>query len=176
MNKQELIRRMIDVGALKFGEFVLSSGKKSNVYVDVKLASTHPDVLKLISEGIAEIVKDLEFDKIACVELGGVPIAVAASLKLGKPLVIFRKEKKGYGLGEDRIGEIKDGERVLIVEDVVTTGKSALSAAKRVEEAGGRVMAIVAVVDREEGDVEVRSLLKLRELLEAKELANPSKS
>ncbi len=175
MQKERLVERMIEVGALKFGDFVLSSGKRSRVYVDVKVASTHPDILDMIASGIVELLEGMEFDKIACVELGGVPIAVATSLKLGKPLIIFRKEKKDYGLGGDRIGELKEGEKIVIVEDVITTGKSALSAARRVEESGGVVVAIVAVVDREESGREFPSLLKLRELLEFYDSLNPTK-
>ncbi len=163
--KKKLIRRMYEVGAIKFGDFVLSSGKKSNIYIDVKIASTYPDILSMIADAIASILKDVEFNKIACVELGGVPIAVAVSLKMNKPLVIFRKEKKQYGLGDDRIGVILPGEVFVVVEDVVTTGKSALSAAKRVEESGGIVKEIVAVVDREEADIKVKSVLKLSELI-----------
>ncbi len=169
-----LLRRMIEVGALKFGDFVLSSGKRSSVYVDVKLASTYPDILDAVSDEICRLLEGVEFDRIACVELGGVPIAVATALKCMKPLVIFRKQKKDYGLGGDRIGDIREGERVVIVEDVVTTGASAMSAAERVEKAGGKVVKIVAVVDREEGKVEVDSVMKLSDLLKAKELLESS--
>jgi orotate phosphoribosyltransferase len=171
-----LVGRMIEVGALKFGDFILSSGKRSKVYVDVKLASTYPDILEMIASHIAEIAGRMDFDRIACVELGGVPIAVAVSLKLRKPLIIFRKERKDYGLGGDRIGELKEREKVLIVEDVITTGKSALSAARRVEESGGVVKAIVAVVDREESDIEVLSILKLGDLLKAYDGLHSSES
>ncbi|MEM4644720.1 MAG: orotate phosphoribosyltransferase, partial [Archaeoglobaceae archaeon] len=82
MLTDSLIRRLIEVGSLKFGDFVLSSGKRSNVYVDIKLASTYPDILDMIATAIAERLKDLKFDKIACIELGGVPIAIALSLKV----------------------------------------------------------------------------------------------
>ncbi len=175
MRKEKLVKRMIEVGALKFGEFVLSSGKKSRVYVDVKLASTYPDILDMIAEGIAEMLRGQDCDRIACVELGGVPVAVATSLKLGKPLIIFRKEKKEYGLGGDRIGDLREGEKVVVVEDVITTGRSALSAARRVEEGGGVVAGIVAVVDREESGREFPSLLKLRDLLELYDPLNSPK-
>ncbi|AIG98742.1 MAG: Orotate phosphoribosyltransferase [Archaeoglobus fulgidus] len=171
-----LVKRMIEVGALKFGDFVLSSGKRSRVYVDVKLASTFPDILEMISEGMAAKLKDLEFDRIACVELGGVPIAVALSLKMKKPLVIFRKEKKDYGIKGDRIGEVKEGEKVVVVEDVITTGSSALSAARRVEESGASVAAIIAVVDREESGRNFMSLLKLSDLIEAHDSIQPTES
>ncbi len=165
----DLIRMLKEVGAIKFGNFVLSSGKRSGVYVDIKTACTHPDILKEISRRMAEKIKGLDFDRIACIELGGVPLAVALSLEVKKPYAIFRKEKKGYGLGGDLIGEIKEGERVVVVEDVTTTGKSALSVVKRVEERGGKVVAVLTVVDRGEGAKDVIPnlvpLLSLRDIL-----------
>lgn len=176
MSVDALIKRMIEVGALKFGDFVLSSGKRSKVYVDVKLASTFPDILEMIAEKMAARLEDLDFDRIACVELGGVPIAVALSLKLKKPLIIFRKEKKDYGVKGDRIGEVKKGERVVVVEDVITTGSSALSAAKRVEKSGAVVVGIIAVVDREESGKEFMSILKLSDLIKTYNSFQPTES
>ncbi|MFN3384118.1 MAG: orotate phosphoribosyltransferase [Archaeoglobaceae archaeon] len=171
-----LAKKLLEVGALKFGDFTLSSGKKSNVYVDIKIAVAYPEILEKIAEEMAEKMKRYDFDKIACIELGGVPIAVAVSLKTKKPLVIFRKEKKTYGLGGDVIGELKKGDRVVIVEDVVTTGKSAISVAERVKERGGEVVAIVAVVDREESDLKFESLIKLSELVRAKDFLNSTEA
>jgi len=172
----ELLKRFLEVGSLKFGDFVLSSGKRSNVYVDVKIASTFPDILEMIADAMAEKLKNVEFDRIACIELGGVPIATAVSLKMKKPLLIFRKEKKEHGLSEDMIGELKEGERVVVIEDVITTGKSALSVAKRVEEKGGKVVKILAVVDREEGDLKFESIIKLRDLIKVKNVLDSSKT
>ncbi len=161
-----LIEELKNVGAIKFGEFILSSGKKSNVYIDIKVAVTKPRILNKIAEEMLKKVQSLEFDKIACIELGGVPLAVALSLKSGKDLVIFRKQRKDYGVKEDVIGEIKQEDRVLVVEDVVTTGKSVRSVIERVEKLGGKAVAVLAVVDREESDMEIISLLKLSEILE----------
>lgn len=172
----ELAKKLLEIGALKFGEFTLSSGKKSNVYVDVKIAATYPEILEKIAEGMAEKLEKYDFDRIACIELGGVPIAVALSLKMRKPLVIFRKERKTHGLGGDAIGELKRGEKVVIVEDVVTTGRSAISVAERVKERGGEVVAIIAVVDREESGLKFESLLKLSELIKAKDFLDFSKA
>ncbi|MET1123931.1 MAG: orotate phosphoribosyltransferase [Archaeoglobaceae archaeon] len=171
-----LAEKLVAVGALKFGDFILSSGKRSDVYVDIKLASTYPEILEEIADAMAEKLKSVEFDRIACVELGGVPIAVAVSLKTKKPFVIFRKEKKGYGLGDDAVGEVREGERVVVIEDVVTTGRSAMSAVRKVEERGGRVVKVLAVVDREESQLEVDSLLKLSELLKLKDLVDTSQN
>ncbi len=163
---RELVELLKKSGAIKFGDFVLSSGKRSNVYVDVKQAITKPGTLGKIADLMAEKLGDVDFDRIACIELGGVPIAVALSLRTGRELVIFRKKRKDYGTADDRIGEVRPGDRVVVVEDVVTTGKSAKSVVDRVEGLGGEVVAILAVVDREESDLNVRALLKLSEILE----------
>ena len=165
--KEILIRRLIEVGALKFGEFILSSGQKSNVYVDIKHACTFPDILYLIVNLMSQKLRNLEFDKIACIELGGVPIAVALSLELNKPYVIFRKVKKEYGVREDCIGVVKRDERFIVVEDVTTTGSSALSVVERVEKKGGRVVKILCVVDRGAKIDRLDSILTLNDLLSA---------
>ncbi len=148
---QDLAKRLIEVNAVKFGEFILSSGKKSNVYVDIKLALTYPDILKLVVNAMVEKLKNLKFDKIACIELGGVPVAVGLALELKKPFVILRKQAKSYGIKADYIGEINENERFIVVEDVTTTGNSALSVVDRLRNYKAQVVAVLVVVDREEG-------------------------
>ncbi len=161
----KLLALLKNSGSIKRGEFTLSSGKKSSIYIDIKQAVTHPEVLDEIASRMAEKLQALEFDKIACIELGGVPVAVALALKMKKPIVIFRKSKKDYGVQEDRIGRIKKGERIVVVEDVITTGKSAGNVIERVEKSGGKVVAVIAVVDREESDLNPVSLLRLSEII-----------
>lgn len=165
-----LAKKLIEVKAVKFGEFVLASGKKSNVYVDIKIASTYPDVLKLIVKAMAEKLKDLNFDKIACIELGGVPLAVALSLELNKPYVILRKQRKDHGVKADHVGEIRENEKFVVVEDVTTTGNSALSVVERLRSHKADVVGVVVVVDREEGAKDkfdkFISLLTLSQLLD----------
>jgi len=158
-NSQTLAKRLKNTGAIRFGNFTLSSGKKSDFYVDIKSATTNPDILQLIIQGILQKLDEnkIDFDKIACVELGGVPIAVSLSIEVKKPYIIFRKKKKDYGTKGDLIGEIKPSENVLIVEDVTTTGGSALSAIERVEDLEGVVSALISVVDRNEGAKELFS-------------------
>lgn len=162
----KLAEMLKGVGAVKHGDFVLSSGKRSSIYIDIKHAATKAEILDLISEEMEKLVRKLEYDKIACIELGGVPIAVALSLKTKKDLVIFRKERKDYGVEGDKIGEINEGERFLVVEDVITTGRSVRRVVERIERSGGVVAGIVAVVDRQESNLNVMSLLKLSDLLE----------
>ncbi len=161
-----------DSGALKVGSFVLSSGKKSSYYVDKYLFETSPRILKKISKEMIFHI-EREFDIIAGPEMGAIPLITALSLKTEKPLLIVRKKEKDYGTRSMIEGDLKDGDEVLFVEDVTTTGESLLNAIRTVEEAGGVITEILIVVDREEGAVErieklgydVKVLLRMRELI-----------
>ena len=166
--------------ALLEGDFVLSSGKRSSFYVDKYLFSTEPALLRDVAAALAEELPE-GVQRLAGVELGAVPLVVAASLGTGLPYVIVRKEAKEHGAsaGESIEGELKSGEKVALIEDVVTTGTQAIAAAGRLEEAGAEVTKIVAVLDRREtgaGSLErsldrfpFAALLKMEELRVAKE-------
>ncbi len=151
--KEELIEAFFSEKAILFGHFILTSGKESDYYINVKKLITNPRTLKLIARLMAEKVKKggIEFDRVAGPELGAVPIATALALETGKPLVIVRKKPKGHGTGSQIEGDVNPGERVLLVEDVTTTGGSVLRAAEVLEREGARIAAIMVVVDREEG-------------------------
>ncbi len=136
---------------IKVGNFVLSSGKESNYYVDMKKAITQPPILAIIAEIISQKIKDEDITKIAGPALGAVPIATAISLESGKPLLMIRKSKKGYGTSNLIEGELKKGDQVVVVEDVTTTGNSLLKAIKAIEDNGGLVKRAFVVVDRLEG-------------------------
>jgi orotate phosphoribosyltransferase len=175
----ELINTLKACGAIKLGEFVLSSGKKSKYYIDIKKASTEPKVLKIIANNIANAIKQIEqnrgikFDRIAGIELGGVPLAVAASLELNLPLLIIRKAEKSHGIRDRIVGSLNHGDRVVLVEDVVTTGSSALSGVDIIRAAGGSIDTVISIVDREEGasrafdekGINLIALIKASELL-----------
>ncbi|MFO7991335.1 MAG: orotate phosphoribosyltransferase [Thermoplasmata archaeon] len=150
MNLKDMLERC---GAVKYGDFTLTSGKKSKYYVDIKLASTQPDILMKISEMMAEHM-DKDARRIAGMELGAVPIATALSLKTGIPYVMMRKKKKGHGTGGRIEGEIKKGEKVVIVEDVTTTGGSSVETVKVLRDFGAVVDKVLVVVDRQEGGKE----------------------
>src|SRR5207253_6756730 len=157
-------------GALQFGTFTLASGRSSPYYVDIKRAVTRPDLLRMIADGMAPFAQDT--DRIAGVELGAVPIAAAVSLASGKPFLMVRKAAKEHGTKEDFEGELNRGDRVLFVEDVVTTGGTLRSAIDRLRAHGARVEDVVAVVDREEGGEKTRSEIgvSLHALLDATDL------
>jgi len=154
--KDELIKMIFDEECIKFGHFVLTSGKESNYYIDVKKLITNPKALKLIAKLMNDEAqkRGISFDKVAGPELGAVPIATALALETDRPLLIVRKKKKSHGTGKQIEGEITEGDRILLVEDVTTTGGSVLRAAKVLEDEGAKVEAIMVVVDREEGAVE----------------------
>lgn len=169
---QELAHLLISSGAVKFGDFVLTSGRKSSFYVDVKKASTKPGILSLISSGMSPLVQNE--DRLAGMELGAVPILVALALETGKSYMILRKGKREHGTGKQIEGEFKSGEKVLIVEDVATTGGSVVRSVDILREAGLIVERALVVVDREEGaaealeeiGIELIPLIKMSQIME----------
>lgn len=161
-------------GAVKFGKFILTSGKESSFYVDIKKASTNPKILKEISKEIAKYT--FGYSKIAGMELGAVPIAVGASLETNLPYVIVRKERREHGTGKQIEGDLQAGEKVLIVEDVATTGSSSLKTVEYLRAAGAVVDKVIVVVDREEGakdalkaiGIELIPLVRISQIMENK--------
>ncbi len=135
--------------ALTFGDFTLTSGKKSSYYIDLKRALSDPKTLKLIVEVLA--LYTAGFQRLAGTELGAVPLLVALSLETGLPYVILRKEERSHGMGRSYEGEIQSGDRVLLVEDVATTGGTLRRAVAVLREHGAVVEDAVCVVNREEG-------------------------
>lgn len=174
MKREKLIRLLIESGAVKFGEFVLTSGVKSNYYIDIKEASTNPNILKEIAREMSLLAQD--YDLIAGMELGAVPIAVALSLEVGIPFVIIRKDTKEHGTKKSVEGPSVRNKKVLIVEDVTTTGGSVARAIDILRENGAILDKVVSVVDRESGAEErIREKgLKLISLISANDLLKVS--
>jgi orotate phosphoribosyltransferase len=149
MTRNELAKRIADVALLR-GEFTLRSGLKSNYYLDKYLFETQPDILRELGKLFAERIP-AGVTRIAGPELGAIALAAAASMASGKPFVIVRNQKKGYGSGKLLEGKIEPGETVVIIEDVLTTGGQVLEAVKSLESAGAKVAGILGVLDRQEG-------------------------
>jgi orotate phosphoribosyltransferase len=166
----DLAPRIRDAALLE-GDFLLSSGERSSFYVDKYLFSTEPDLLRDVADALAEQIPD-GVGRLAGVELGAVPLVVATALATGLPYVIVRKTAKEHGgsAGRNVEGRLEAGERVALLEDVVTTGTQVVRAAGNLREAGVEVATIVAVLDRrEEGGGEIggfpfRALLKMEDL------------
>jgi orotate phosphoribosyltransferase len=143
---------LISCGAVQYGTFTLASGKESSYYVDMKKAITEIPILKKVADMMAPHIGPS--DKIGCVELGAVPIAVALALQTERPYLIIRKEQKEHGTQKAYEGEVLEGENVIFVEDVTTTGGSLVRAIDLIREAGGTVEKAIVIVDREEGAAE----------------------
>ena len=142
----------------KRGNFTLSSGKQSTLYVDARLTTMSPDGLALIGPLGLAALEDAQWsvDSVGGLTLGADPVSYAvsyASALAGRPVRCFtvRKEAKTYGAGRLIEGSFRAGDRVAVVEDVITTGGSALRAVEAVRGAGGTVVGVLALVDREEG-------------------------
>jgi orotate phosphoribosyltransferase len=172
---QQLIDALRDADAVKFGEFELSHGGTSNYYVDKYVFETSPRCLSLIAEAFAARLDEPGEDgtKLAGVALGAVPLVAVTSVETGTPYVIVRKQKKDYGTANLVEGDLAEGERVVVLEDIATTGQSAVDAAEALRDAGATVDRVLVVVDREEGaeenlaehDLELVSLVTASDLL-----------
>lgn len=173
MTKQELAER-IRAAAYIEGDFVLRSGRRSTFYVDKYLFETQPDILSEVGKLLAAHA-DSSTTRIAGAELGGVALAAAAAMARGLPFVIVRNAKKDYGTSRMFEGRLEAGDRVLLVEDIATTGGQVLEAAKVLEQSGATVQRIVTVVDRGEGAAEnIRSAgYEFAALLTGKDLRLP---
>jgi orotate phosphoribosyltransferase len=153
MTRTELAKRIADVSLLR-GDFTLRSGRKSNYYLDKYRFETQGDILQALGALFAEHVTaegEGGVDRIAGAELGAVPLAAATAMATGKPCIYVRNQKKDYGTAKQVEGILNPGDRVLIVEDVLTTGGQVLEAAKTLESLGAKIVKIVATIDREEG-------------------------
>lgn len=152
MNDGDL-RRAIRERAYLEGDFVLRSGRRSRFYLDKYRFSTDPSLLEAIGARIAALAREVEPTavRLAAPELGAVPLAAAASLASRIPFVIVRSTAKEHGTANRIEGPFSPGERVCLVEDVVTSGGAAVEAVQALRDAGLECSAAVCAVDREEG-------------------------
>lgn len=151
--KRDELATLLKERTYKEGDFTLSSGRKSHYIIDKYLFETDPVLLRAVAVEMAARIPD-DVGRIAGVELGGVPLATAVALETGIPFLIVKKQAKGYGTNKAIEGAYEEGERVALVEDVLTTAGQAIKGIRRLEEAGVRVAKLIGVVDRQEGAAE----------------------
>jgi len=147
------LRELVNTRAILRGEFILASGAKSNYYIDVKFISLTSEGLAHFARVILDRIKHLNADLIGGMTLGADPIigaVTAMSHMVGRPIdgIIVRKEPKGHGAGKMIEGPMSEGKRVVVIEDVVTTGGSSIKAIDAIEKAGGKVVKVITLVDR----------------------------
>jgi orotate phosphoribosyltransferase len=157
MSTSELVHLLASRSA-RWGEFTLASGRPSSLYIDARLTTMSPEGLTIIGPLGVHTLERAQWNvqSVGGLTLGADPIAYAiayASAGSRTPIRAFtvRKEAKGHGMGRLIEGPFKPGDVVAVIEDVITTGASALKAAKAVSDAGGIIAGVLALVDREEG-------------------------
>ena len=149
MNRDSLAKKIADTAVLH-GEFTLRSGRKSTWYIDKYLFTTKPEILTSLGEMFSERIPDTA-TLLAGAELGGIPLVTTAAMASNLPCIFIRNQKKEYGTSRQLEGVLTSDDRVVIVEDVATTGGQVLEAAATIQEIGATVVAIIAVIDRCEG-------------------------
>ncbi len=153
----QLIWELVNKKSLLHGEFILASGQKSNFYIDAKRTTLDPEGAYLVGKEIFELVRDLDIVAIGGPSIGADPIVTAvaiASYQAGKPIPAFivRESKKEHGTQQQIFGKaLGKGDRVVMVDDVVTTGGSVLKAMEAVEAAGCKVVRVMTLLDRHQG-------------------------
>ena len=170
-----LAQALFRIGALRFGKFTLASGKTSSYYVDLRVVPSDPEAYGLaVAAYLAEAkrIGDANFDVVAGVATAGVTISSPVAYVLRKPMVYVRSEEKGHGLGKLVEGAVRPGWRALVVDDLVTTGGSIISAVEALRKAGCVVQEAVVLVDRLEGGKEnlARAGVKLGAFADVREL------
>ncbi|MFQ5997939.1 MAG: orotate phosphoribosyltransferase [Candidatus Bathyarchaeia archaeon] len=152
-SKRVFSRMLWKTQAIKFGTFTLTSGKLSSYYIDLRVLPSHTQAFRKsvrIYESLAEKLGLMKFDKLAGIPTAGLLYAAVLAYRLGKPIFYMRKEAKDWGRERRIEGSLSSGERALLVDDVITTGRSILEAAKTVRSEGGVVTDALVLVDREE--------------------------
>ena len=149
---------LIKNSAIKFGDYTLASGKKSPYYIDLRQTISSPITMDWIANALTRIIineigKD-KIDKILGVPTAGIPFATVVSQKLGLPLIYYRQARKEHGVRKKIEGILERNDRVLIVDDLITTGESVIEGSEVVRDQGGVVNELVVLLDREQGGQE----------------------
>jgi orotate phosphoribosyltransferase len=146
-----LLLKLLEIQAVKFGQFTLKSGLSSPIYIDLRLVISYPDLLKDVAEALWGKIKGLNFDLLCGVPYTALPFATAISVLHRKPMVMRRKEAKEHGTKKLIEGAYQAGQRCLIIEDLITTGLSIFETIEPLEKEGLQVHDITVLLDREQG-------------------------
>lgn len=149
--QQDLILQLYDIGCILFGSFVQASGATFPYYIDLRKIISNPQIFHQIITAYAEILKTLKFDRIAGIPYGSLPTATGLSLRLNYPMIFPRKEVKAHGTRRVIEGNFNPGETVVVVDDILISGKSVMEGAQKLQSAGLKVEDIVVFMDHEQG-------------------------
>jgi len=153
--KEELCHILYKIGALRFGTFELTSGRISPYYIDLRIVPSFPNAFRKICHIYIELIKDRveadNFDRIAGVPTGGIPFASVVAYKLNKPFIYTRPTHRKHGRERQVEGILMPGDKVLLLDDLITSGKSLLTAVDLIQAEGGVINDAVVLISREEG-------------------------
>jgi orotate phosphoribosyltransferase len=142
---------LFEIEAVRFGRFVLHSGRVSPIYLDLRLLVSHPEVLRRVARAYREKLEPLPFDRLAATPLAGLPIGTAVALEMNRPLIYPRRQVKTYGTGKEIEGHWQVGETAVVLDDLITSGDSLLETITSMKASGLRVRDAVVLIDREQG-------------------------
>ena len=149
--KEKIIDQLSALGAIKFGEFTLKSGIVSPIYIDLRMTISEPTLLENIALALQTLAKGLDFQRVAGIPYTALPMATAYSLLTKVPMIYPRKEQKGYGTKKKIEGIFKAGEKVLVIDDLITNGLSKFETFDVLEEEDLIVTDVAVLIDREQG-------------------------
>ena len=165
---------LLEAGCVKFGSFTLKSGLQSPIYLDLRQLVSYPGLLAWVASAYRVLLKGLTFDRLAGLPYAGLPIATAISIQGHYPLIYPRREVKTYGTKAEVEGEYHSGERVVVIDDLATTGESKFEAIEKLSALGLIVKDVVVLIDRQSGakaalearDIHLHTVLTLTEMLD----------
>lgn len=171
--KRDLVLKLSKIGAINFGEFELKSGTVSPVYMDLRLFVSYPRFLKQIAEIYADMLLALEYDRLAGIPYAALPITAAIALEVNEPWIFPRKEIKQHGTKKPIEGKYKKGDKIVVIDDVITRGDSKIEALVPLRKEGLIVTDFVVLIDYEKGGTsllesrgyKVHSALTMKEIL-----------
>jgi orotate phosphoribosyltransferase len=144
---------LFDIGAVQLGKFKLHSGKKSRIYLDLRVLVSYPQALRQAIAAFRTVLNQLSFDLLAATPLAGLPLGTALCLDMDKPLIYPRKTAKSYGTGKEIEGVWEVGQTAVVIDDLITSGDSILGAIVALKASGLQVNEAVVLIDREQGGV-----------------------
>ncbi len=192
VDKDELSKVLLEIGAVKFGEFTLTSGKKSPYYVDLRVVPSFPEAFDKVTDVYKELLEEesniSEKDVLVGVPTAAVPFASVTAQKTNRPMIYVRKKSKEHGTKSRVEGTVEDGQELVVIEDLVTTGGSNMEVINALRDEGYTVRDSVVILDRmqggvkklkEEGNIDLKRAMNVLEMvdsLEKQELISEEKA